>query len=245
MFLLKKRNRSLKTLLSIGGWTYSKNFPKPVSTDWGRHEFAETAVLLIKNLGFDGKLIISGTKWRYLLNLGIDIDWEYPADEEQAQNFVALLQTVRNVSQKFDIITLSWANVRFKLLDAYTTQHQMKKMPLTVASLAGPSNYNKWKFELMILYLDFFNLMAYDYAGSFSTITAHQSNLYCSRLNNSRSTPFSTDAALKDYIKAGVPAHIITLGMPLLWPCLSTDRWHGKTFSWYQRRFISKGNLGL
>ncbi|KAM5364267.1 hypothetical protein ACJZ2D_011576 [Fusarium nematophilum] len=179
--LLKRRNRNLKVLLSVGGWTYSSNFKAPASTPQGRACFARSCVDLIKNLGFDG----------------IDIDWEYPQNAGEARDYVELLGAVR------------------REMDAYSQSlSRPHHFELTVACPAGAQNFQKLDVRGMDRYLDFWNLMAYDYAGSWDQLAGHQANLYPSRENPS-STPFSTSAAVDFYVRSGVAPQKLVIGMPL------------------------------
>ncbi|KAG5982965.1 Chitinase 1 [Claviceps digitariae] len=197
LFLLKKANRKLKLILSIGGWTWSTNFPAAASTAATRSNFAKSAVTFMKDWGFDG----------------IDVDWEYPADDTQATNMVLLLRAIRAE------------------LDAYAASSAPgHHFQLSIAAPAGPDNYKKLHMASLGEILDYVNLMAYDFAGSWSNYSGHDANLY-SAPNNPSTTPFNADDAVEAYIRGGVPARKLVLGMPIYGRSFQNTEGIGKPYS--------------
>ncbi|KAI0136516.1 chitinase 1 precursor [Xylariales sp. AK1849] len=181
LFLHKKNNRNLKTLLSIGGWTYSPKFAPVAASEAGRQTFASSATKLMVDYGFDG----------------VDIDWEYPSTAVEAQDFVLLLQAVRTA------------------LDDYSAQYSLGyRFLITVATPAGPMNYDMMDLAGMDKYADAWNLMAYDYAGSRDSTTGHQSNLFKND-ELPASTKYSTEDAVQYYESQGIASTKIVLGIPL------------------------------
>jgi len=79
---------------------------------------------------------------------------------------------------------------------------------LTIAAPCGAQNYERLYLPEMNQILDFFNLMAYDYAGSWDSNAGHQANVFGGEAN--------TASAVEYYHrKGGIPLSRLIIGIPL------------------------------
>ncbi|CCM01469.1 uncharacterized protein FIBRA_03523 [Fibroporia radiculosa] len=189
LYQLKKQNRHLKVILSIGGWTYSPTFHPIVVNSTLRSKFVASAIRILEDNGLDG----------------LDVDYEYPQNDEQASGYVALLRELR------------------KGLDAHADRKRIDyRYLLTIAAPCGPDNYRRLYVEEMDRYLDFWNMMTYDFSGSWDKVANHQANLF--------GGPISASQAINWYIAQGVPRDKIVMGIPLYGRSFMNTDGPGKPF---------------
>ncbi|KAI0684658.1 glycoside hydrolase superfamily [Cytidiella melzeri] len=124
---------------------------------------------------------------------GLDLDFEYPSSAAQGQGFADLITSLRSA------LTTYAANKGDTV--PYT---------ITAAVSAGAANYEFLVVPQMDQALTYWNLMAYDYAGSWLTYADDQANLY-----GGARTGVSTDAAVKWYTSQGATTSKIVMGIPL------------------------------
>ncbi|CAA9557341.1 MAG: GH81 / GH18 [uncultured Truepera sp.] len=201
---LKAKHPGLKALISLGGWTWSKNFSDVALTDASRKKFVTSCIdIYIKgNLpSADGA---GGPGSGTGVFDGIDIDWEYPASEgntgniirpEDTRNFTLLLEEFR------------------RQLDA-TGSGKL----LTAALPAAPSKIAKLEVANISRVLDLMNVMTYDFRGGWSTTgpTNFHSNLYPdpASTGSGEEKSFSVDTAINAYLQGGAPAKKLIVGVP-------------------------------
>ncbi|WQF82171.1 Putative glycoside hydrolase family 18, catalytic domain, glycosyl hydrolase family 18 (GH18) active [Colletotrichum destructivum] len=143
---------------------------------------------------------------------GIDLDWEYPNTTETNINCVKMLTELR------------------KGLDDYSAKHaEGYHFALGFAAPAGPQNYRAFNLKAMDESLDFWSLMAFDFAGPWDNTTGHQSNVFGNKANP-MSTKASIERAIKDYANGGVAPGKINLGMPLYGRAFSKTRGLGEPY---------------
>ncbi|ALS99716.1 glycoside hydrolase family 18 protein [Lacimicrobium alkaliphilum] len=197
---LKARNPDLKILSSVGGWTWSDTFSDLAAEQESVQRFVQSAVEFVRRHQLDG----------------LDIDWEYPGlpgagnpfRAEDGQNFTFLLAQLRQALDKLE-------------------QKMNRPLLLTIASGGFGKYVEKAKLQDWHKYLDYINIMAYDYNfPADGAITGHHAGLYSHPMDSSRN---SADNAVQQHLSVGVPAAKLVLGVPFygrIWMQVNNDN-HG------------------
>jgi chitinase len=201
---LKAKYPSLKVLMSLGGWTWSKNF-STAALPANRAAFVSSCIdMFIKgNLPLIGGEVQGGTGAGAGIFDGFDLDWEWPASEgnagnvirpEDKANFAALIQEFRNQ------------------LNAYGSS--VGKQYLLSAFLpADPAKVDAGIAGSIFTNLDYATVQGYDFYGAWEPSTNHQSQLF-SPAANPAPNKYSVDSAVNKLISIGAPANKLVVGVP-------------------------------
>jgi chitinase len=204
---LKAEYPNLKILLSIGGWGGSNYFSDAALTPESREIFIGACIneFIYGNIPPDGSA--GGKAAAAGIFDGFDLDWEFPVsggpegthyNKNDKENFTRLLAQFR---KKLDAVNL--------------------KLILTAAVAADKPNLNNYDLQSDQQYLNWFNLMTYDFHGSWNNATAHHTNLLSSPADTTdNGTRHSFDKSVKYFIDSmGVSSRKIIPGAAFYGKC--------------------------
>ncbi|KKO45096.1 chitinase [Arsukibacterium ikkense] len=185
LYRLKLAHPHVKILPSVGGWTLSDPLYQVGVNPAARAVFIESMIDFIRTYDFFD---------------GIDIDWEFPGgggatpelgSPQDGAGFATLMRELREA------------------LDALSVETG-RDYELAAAMSGGVQKLSVVDWEDAHQYMDYINLMTYDYYGAWNGVLGHQTGLYPSA--NSPISGFSADEAVQYLLNRGVPPDKIALG---------------------------------
>ncbi|XP_038220780.1 mucin-17 [Zerene cesonia] len=186
---LKTYNKNLKTILAIGGWNEgSSRFSPMVASKDRRKEFVRNVIKFLRQNHFDG----------------LDLDWEYPAfrDGGKAKDRENYAKLVKELREEFE---------------RESEKTGKPRLLLTMAVPAG-IEYIEKGFDVRTLnkYLDWMNLLTYDYHSAFEPAVNHHAPLYPLEEPNEYSVDneLNIDYTIKFYLENGADRDKLVLGIP-------------------------------
>ncbi|KAG5679148.1 hypothetical protein PVAND_008739 [Polypedilum vanderplanki] len=186
---LKTYNKELKTMLAIGGWNEgSTRFSPLVASADRRAQLVKNTIKFLRQNKFDG----------------LDLDWEYPAFRDggkakDRENYAKLVQELR---EEFD------------------REHQKTGRPRLLLTMAVPAGFEYidkgYDVPKLNKYLDWFNLLSYDYHSAYEPAVNHHAPLYPIEEENEYSfdNDLNINATINYYIKSGADRDKLVLGIP-------------------------------
>jgi chitinase len=187
--------------LSIGGWTWSKNFSESLKDQQSREAFSNEVINLFK---------------KYPIFNRLDLDWEYISPEGESYGLPD------NITRKEDPENFA---VFLKMMREKLDRNGMNHYEISMCSTADPKKLSILPIAAIVKYLDTVNIMTYDFAdGAWGmTKSTHHTNIY-----PANDTPFSVHAAVQEFLKLGVPANKLVIGV-----------------AYYSRGFSNTSGMGM
>ena len=205
MRTLKAKNPHLKTMISVGGWSYSKYISNAAASSSSRKLFAQSCVDFIVTHGFDG----------------VDIDWEFPVSGGMAgnvhrpsdrENFTLLLRELRSA------------------LDAQEAKDG-RNYYLSIAGAAGSDFIRNTQISSIAGIVDYIFLMGYDMHGPWDSYADLNAPLYTPKDDSPQYT-LSVQEMVERYLANGVSANKLVLGMPFYgYRYQVTETWNNGLYS--------------
>ncbi|CAM9001068.1 unnamed protein product [Rhodiola kirilowii] len=181
---LRFKDPPVKTLISIGGAELPDPlvFSKMASNPRSRRNFIYSSIEVARKFGFDG----------------VDLDWEFPANQDEMRDLGYLLKEWREAIEEE-----AKASCKPRLLLVAAVYYSMQRVN-------RDGIYYRYPVESMAEHMDWINPMTYDYHGSWEpTQTGAHTALFDKKSN------LSTNHGLMSWIEAGMPKEKIVLGLAL------------------------------
>jgi len=135
---------------------------------------------------------------------GLDIDWEYPRGPDDKASFVSLVKELRL---------------------AIEGEAKGSKLPKLLLTAAVPASFEAieagYDVAEISKYLDFINVMTYDFHGQWEKEVGHNSPLYPLNSATGFQKRLTVDFSAKEWVRQGAPKEKLIIGMPV----------YGRTFT--------------
>ena len=197
---LKAMYPNLKIVISIGGWSGSMYFSDAALTAASRSAFVKSCIDLFINGNLPVQNGAGGTGVAAGIFDGIDLDWEFPVSD-------GATGTHHNVNDA--------SNYTLLLAEFRKQFGALGRADLLLTMAAPGSEYDAQNFQMSAYhhYLDYVEVMTYDFHGDWNTATGHHANLCTSSSDPASASARSVDKTVKLYRdKYGVPSSKILPG---------------------------------
>ena len=179
----KELNPDVNLGFALGGWTLSDEFSTAYSTKAGRDRFTDDVVGIFRQYDFFNT---------------VDFDWEYPGGGGKAGNAVSnqdganFARVLKQLRGKLDALSNETG-------EAYE---------VSIATAGGYEKLENLNLQGIDDYVDFYNVMTYDFHGGWENRTGHQAAM-TGDANN-----YDVTSAVEFFEKAGVELGKVVMGAP-------------------------------